>query len=113
LIAAPARVAVAAGLGVALAGAGSIGAYKVHHHVEEEKDKYIDQKDVPLFKKHLEATLKHVQSGERVEYHPWSTWFDKFSRYRTLVDGMQQKSLERRIKALASRSEIDETSKGG
>jgi hypothetical protein len=106
LIAAPARIAVAASLGVALAGIGNIASYRIRHHVEEEKDKYIDQKDVPLFKKHLEATLKHVQSGKRVEYNPWIKWFDKFPRYRALVDSMQQESLERRVKALALRSEI-------
>ncbi len=103
LIAAPARIAIAAGLGVSLAGIGNIAAHRAYHHFEEEKDKYIDQKDIPLFKKHLEATLKHVQSGKRVEYNPWSTWFDTYPRYRALGNGMQQKSLERRVKALASR----------
>lgn len=111
LIAAPTRIAVAACLGVVLSGIGNVAAHRLHHHVEEEKDKYIDQKDIPLFKKHLEATLKHVQSGKQVEYNPRQTLFDTYPRYRTLVDGMQQKSLERRIKALASRSEISANSK--
>jgi hypothetical protein len=106
LLAAPTRVAAAAGLGVALAGIGNIAAKRMYHHVEEEKDNYIDQNDVPLFTKHLEATLKHVQSGKRVEYNPYSTWFNKFARYRPLVDSMQQESLERRVKVLALRSEI-------
>jgi hypothetical protein len=107
LIAAPVRIAIAAGLGVALARVGNIAAQRVFHHFEEEKDKYIDQKDVPLFKKHLEATLKYVQSGNRVGYSRWSTWFDKSRRYQALMDSMQRESLERRVKALTARSKID------
>lgn len=107
LVVAPVRIAMAVGLGVGLAGIGNVAAHRMYYHIEEEKDKYIDQKDILLFKKHLEATLKYVQSGKRVEYSPLFTWFDKFPRYQAFVESMQQKSLDRRINALASRSKVD------
>lgn len=103
-ISVPTRFVAASGIGITLSVLGAIGGYKMNCYLEELKDTYIDQKDIASFKKHLELTKAHVQQGGKIKYYPEDECrFDEYPRYRAIIDNMQQRSLDRRIKALASK----------